>query len=300
MGRCLAVLIVLGCAALTGCLSGSGERTTARLHSPPMAGVVGDDVIYVDVAIIERPLGDAFLNRELWSEADEEVVHIDAEQFASLERKTALEKNGFRVGQVEGQLPTKLQDMLDAEHGCQTRRIQLHAGHETTLALGSSWPRYRCRLQHDDRTTSVDVEKAQCELDVVPSLAEEGRIRLRCTPHLKHGDVKTSFLPVRDADGQLHWGRQEHQLDEVYPWLSWTLQVAPNEYVVVGALLDSGETLGEQFFLTQQEDHPIVQRLLVLRATHVPTPAGPAIEDMGPCPPLALRAGLIAVRGSGE
>jgi hypothetical protein len=60
----LALIIVLAAAPLGGCFSGNKDRGTARPSGPPMAGVVGDDVVYVDVAIIERTLGDAFLNRE--------------------------------------------------------------------------------------------------------------------------------------------------------------------------------------------------------------------------------------------
>jgi hypothetical protein len=301
MGRCWAVLVVLGCGTLSGgCLFGHKERTTARLHSPPFAGVVGDDVIYLDVAFLERPLSETFLHRELWSEANEEVVYTDDDQLFNMERLTALQKNGFRVGQISGLLPTKLQDMLDTQRDCQARRIQLHSGHETTLSLGPSATRCCCRLNRDGRFTPVELTQAQCQLVVVPSLTDEGRIRLRFTPQILHGQTKTAFLPVRCADGQLDWARQERPAEESYPWLGWTLEVAPNDYVVAGPKLEKGETLGEQFFLTREEGCPIVQRLLVLRAAHVPTPAGPPDELADRCPPLALRASLIAARGSGE
>jgi hypothetical protein len=299
MRRWLAVLIALGCASLAGCLSGNRERTTVRSHSPPMAGVVGDDVVYLDYAIIERTLGDPFLTRQLWSEADEEVIRVEGEPAASLERKTVLENNGFRVGQVGGLLPTKLQDALDSRRGCEKRQIQMHAGRETVIACGSPWPHCRCRLARDERLASTEFDKAQCELAIVPTL-EEGHIRLRFTPRLRHGDVRAAFVSVTDADGQLRWDRQEQAAEEVYPWLSWTLTVAPDDYVVLGTLLDSGATLGEHFFLTCEEDRPVVQRLLVLRAVHVPTPANPLEADLGPCPPLALRAGMVTARGKGE
>src|SRR5262249_23060834 len=134
MGRWLAAMVALGCGALTGCLSTETERTTAGLHGPPPAAVVGPDVVYLDVFVIERPLRDAFLNRELWSEADEQAVRADGEQGVSLERKTALEKNGFRVGQLGGALPpTQLQDLLMSHRSCQWNRIQLHAGHERKI-----------------------------------------------------------------------------------------------------------------------------------------------------------------------
>jgi hypothetical protein len=130
----------------------------------------------------------------------------------------------------------------------------------------------------------------------VPELADEGRVRLRFTPHVKHGDVKTVFLPVRDADGQMHWGRQEQQPEEVYTWLDWTLTVETNEYVVIGAQLGSADTLGEQFFLSG-EDNPGVQRLLVLRAAHVPTPLDPIEANLlRRTAPLALQASLSTTR----
>jgi hypothetical protein len=294
MCRWLAVLIALECAALGGCFTGNKERAVVRSYGPPLAGLVGDDVVYLDVAVIERTLGDAFLNRDLWSEADEEVVHVESEQAVNLERKSTLEKNGFRIGQVSGLLPSKLQDLLTSERNCQTRRIQLHAGHETVLACGPVCPHSRFHVVPDDRPALVEFDKAQCEVEVTPTLADEGRLRLHFTPRIKHGEVKPAIVAVRDADGQCRWDPQQHQAEESYPGLDWTLILVPNEYVVLGTRLDKGETLGEQFFLTREEGHPIVQRLLVLRATHVPTPAH---EDLGDCPPLALRAGLITARG---
>ncbi len=301
MRRWLVVLIALAVGALGGCLFGNKDRAT-RSSGPLLAGVVGEDVVYLDIAVIERPYGDVFLNHELWNEADEEVVHIENEPAVSLERKTALEQNGFRVGQVGGLLPSRLHDLLTSERSCQTRRIQLHADHATVLPCGPPWPQCQYRLLHDDRSTTLAFEKAQCELEVVPSLAGEGRIRLHFTPRLKHGELETAFVPKRDANGVFRWDRQEQQAEEIYPWLGWTLTVVPNEYVVLGALVENGDTLGEQFFLTQEEEQSTVspiwkQRLLVLRATHVPTPVH---EDLGRCPPIALRANLLTARGCGE
>jgi hypothetical protein len=297
MCRWLAVLIILAAGALGGCFSGNKDRSTARSSGPPMAGLVGEDVVYVDVAVVERTLGDAFLNQQLWNEADEEVVHVESEPAVSLERKRALEKNGFRVGQIGGMLPSKLHDLLTSERSCQTRRIELHADHETILPCGPPWPQCRYRLLREDHSATVELNQARCEFEVVPSLADEGRIRLRFTPRVRHGEVKSAFVPIRDADGQLHWDRHEDQTEEAYPWLGWTLALVSNEYVVLGALVENGDTLGEQFFLTREEDHPIVQRLLVLRATHVPTPVR---ENLGRCAPIALRASLITARGRGE
>jgi hypothetical protein len=302
MRRWWAVAIALSLGMLGGCFSPSPEHSTARLHAPTFTGLVGEDVVFLDIAVIERPLSDAFLNAELWREVDEQAVRADNdEQSVSLERKTMLVKNGFRAGQVGGLLPpARLQDLLLSRRSCDAHRVQLHAGHETIIPLGPLWPQLHCQLTHTGQdATAIEFQKAQCLLEVTPSLEDNGRIRLHFTPHIKHGELTTAFAPLRDAGGVLRWGKKEEQPEEVYPWLSWTVTAAANEYVVVGANRDRGETLGEQYFLSGEES-PGVQRLLVLRAAHVPTPGGPTDESIGRSPPLALRASMTAVRGRGE
>ena len=118
------------------------------------------------------------------------------------------------------------------------------------------------------------------------------------TPSTTHGERKTAFISQCEA-GVLHWGREEQQPEEVYNWLSWSVTVAPNEYVVIGTKQEQGETLGERFFVSDEEESA-VQRLLVLRTAHVPTPSAPADEKLRRSPPLALRASMTAVRGRGE
>lgn len=290
MGRRLAVGIVLALGVALGCVSDRGRSTTARLHGP-LAGPVGPDVIFLDVATIECSPGDEFLNHDLWLEIDEQAIHgDDGEPTVSLERKTVLEKNGFRVGQVGGLLPPgKLQDLLLSKRACDAHRIQLHSGKETMIAVGPLQSRCRCQLLHDDRALNVDVRNAQCQFVVTPTLAEEDHIRLSFTPHIKHGEVKTAYTSLRDAAGMLRWGREEQQPDEVYPWLSWTLNLAANEYVVVGAILDNGDLLGERFFLSSGEQGS-VQRLLIIRAAHVPSESAAGEDKANGSPPLALRA----------
>lgn len=291
MCRCLIVAIALALTTLAGCASDRDRPATARLHAPPPAGPVGEDVVFLDVAIIERAPGDEFLNHDLWLEADEQAIRgEDGEQAVSLERKTVLEKNGFRAGQVGGLLPpAKLQDLLLSKRYCDAHRIQLHAGKETIVSLGPLQPHCRCRVIHDEQTETVDLHNAQCQLTITPTLAEDDRLHLLFTPHIKHGETKTVYTSQRDAAGMLRWGRQEQQPDEVYPWMSWTLIVTANEYVVIGAILENGDRLGERFFLSTSEQGS-VQRLLVIRAAHVPTEAARGDEKMSRSPPLALRA----------
>src|ERR1700691_3698612 len=103
-----ALLLGLLASALIGCAS--TEQTHKgnwldKLLRP--GGPTGPDVVQMDVALIERPLGDAYLNKDLWLAADEQVV--------SLDNKAILQDNGFRIGQVGGLTPAGLQALLTSD-----------------------------------------------------------------------------------------------------------------------------------------------------------------------------------------
>src|SRR5207247_4496708 len=86
-------------------------RTTAWLKRTPFASpAANSQVVQLDVAILERPLGDPFLDKELWQHTDEMIVDLD--------RKAAVEDNGYRVGQIIGMTPGKLQDLLKSPRSC--------------------------------------------------------------------------------------------------------------------------------------------------------------------------------------
>ena len=81
------------------------------------------------MALLECPLGDPFINRELWKSTDEMMV--DAE------RRIALEQNGLRVGQIVSMTPGALQDLLKSERAClNPRRRLLPAGQTVTVKAG--------------------------------------------------------------------------------------------------------------------------------------------------------------------
>src|SRR5262249_53098611 len=146
------------------------------------AGPTGSDVIQMDVALVERPIGDRYINQDFWDFADEQIV--------ALERKAVLEDNGFRIGQVGGITPAELQALLTSERSCANpRRIQLHAGKETALLLGPALAHCQFQIDHDGRSAPVILEQAQCTLEVLPTLTREGRIQLQFTPQIHHGET---------------------------------------------------------------------------------------------------------------
>ncbi len=279
---------------LTGCAS-EPVRSTAWLdrfrHG---AGPAGSDVIQLDITLLERPLGDKYLNTELWESVDETIA---------LESKEALANNGFRTGQTGGITPPGLQELLSSPRSCpHPRRVQCHAGKSLTLDLGPERAVLRLQLQRDGAETPVTLEEAQCTLEVIPTLAADGRIRLHFEPQVQHGRVNLLPQPSADHTG---WVLKSDRPTERYPAMSWEVTLAANEYVVVGGRLDLPQSLGHQSFLCRDERVP-VQRLLVIRTGRSSAPADEPVGLMAPpdcvprSPSLASQAAFTrsTARGS--
>jgi hypothetical protein len=290
MRQVLAVVLALLCGFPVGCFTAQPEHAVTRYATrAPFEGPTGEDVVQLYVALVERPAGDRYMNLELWDLADEQTLDFP--------RKCLLEDNGFRMGQIGGSPPPGLQALIDSERSCIKRRhIRLHAGSPTPVVLGQPWTQCRFQLQQEGKPNPVDLEQAQCQLEVVPVLAKDGRVTLRLTPNVIHGEVSLAPRPVHEPDGTLHWNLQAQQPVETYPWLSWECTLGSNELVVVGTRLDRPETLGQRCFLHTECAKP-VQMLLVLRAVRLHPNSPPGEELLAGPPPLALQAGLSASGG---
>src|SRR4051812_46117993 len=90
---------------LTGCFTSPTARPCTWMHRFRAANrTLPPDGVWLDIFIVEQPLDDAFLNRHLWKDIDQ--------QAAGIKCKTLLARNGFRLGPVIGMPPGKLQDLL--------------------------------------------------------------------------------------------------------------------------------------------------------------------------------------------
>jgi hypothetical protein len=288
------LVLGLGVGLIAGCITGKPLTSTSWLRpAPSPARVDGPDVVQMVTAVIEAPAGDAYVNEELWTQTDDQVL--------SLEQKALLADNGFRIGQVGGVLPAGLQALLTSPRSCRDpRQIQQHAGKPTRLSLGPVLPECRCQVCQGEQKVPVALEQAQCGLVVVPALAADGRIRLRFTPEIQHGHA--TMAPQPDQDRTL-WMLQKQQPVEEYPALSWEVTLSRDEYVLVGGRFDQPETLGHACFVRIAESPP-KQRLLVIRTVRVIagteaalTTAADESATASRSPPLALQAAWTTVRG---
>jgi hypothetical protein len=277
--------------AVGGCFWAPPGRP-AGLVEPfkPFTGPRGADAVLLDVAVVEQPVGDRYVNHGLWADADEQVC--------DLERKAALAENGFRVGLVGGNPPFAFLGLVTSERSCpDPRRVQMRAGNAKPLPLGDVRPQLRAQLHTGGKSTPVTLDQAQCLLQVTPTLLPDGAIKLAFLPTVQHG-AKT--LWTLSVEGGLPL--QGQRPIERYPALGWEVTLAGAEYVVVGARFEKADTLGRAFFVSTEGAKP-VQRLLVLRAARMAPPEeAPEGADAGrpaTARPLALQA-VSTVRGSRE
>jgi hypothetical protein len=260
---------------------------TSWLQRPRGNAIEGAHAI-LEVALIERPLGDAYVNRDLWDSVDELVVDLD--------RRSALDDNGLRVGQLVGSPPQAFQTLLLSKRSCSNpHALMIPPGRTMPLYLGPVLPHSSYELVEGTQKIPIQLDQARYCLDVTPTLTAEGTTKLSFTPKVEHGEVLLPFQPSPDESG---WTLRIERANKKYPDLSWDVTLASNQYLIIGARLDRGESLGHRAFI--QDDDGSVQRLLVIRcgkAVAPPQPGDGSIDDFlnRQCPPLALQATVAPV-----
>jgi hypothetical protein len=284
--RLLALALVCGVAV--GCTEPQPVHSTSWLDRW-RASSFGKDTIQLYVALLERPVGDAFLNTDLWNYTDEETV--------PLEHKAVLDDNGFRVGQVVGMPPGKLQALLTSERSCINPHMQLlPSGRATLQLLGPTRMHADFQVKENGQTADIALDQAQFALEVVPTLTADGKTRLRFTPKVLHGEKVRELRPDSDGTGWIfEWSRPNKH----FPAVTWEVSLAPNELLVIGAAFEQQQSLGYQAFVQSDGSEP-VQRLLVIRTNRSGDNQTGALDDLarsGHPPPLAEQATAVRAHG---
>src|SRR5262249_52482771 len=165
MGQRQALVLGLLSGLLVGCANEGPVRAGAWLDRwRPFHGSAGVDVIELRVSLVERLPGDPFINQELWTLADEQII--------PLERKAALEENGFRVGQIGGNTPAGLLTLLTSgRSNVNPRGLFVHAGQSTSTVLGPMSQTCSFSVRQDGQDASMHLANAQCAFDVVPTFS---------------------------------------------------------------------------------------------------------------------------------
>lgn len=287
---------LMGIVLLSGCLSPEGRHATSWLdHFRGSTHPEGPDVVFLDVAWIERPLADPFINGDVWVGIDEQVLPVES--------KSHLGENGWRVGLIPGIVPPELQELLTSDVvGTERRRIWLRDGNPTSLPLGELQP--SCRfLWHPDpgsKGESHDLIDARWSLAVTPRLTENGQIALQFHPEIHHGEHRFWRPPSEGGDGLSLAGQQALlRFDAIQAEVS----LASNDFVVIGTRCGDPGSVGYQALVGMRGEN-LVQRLLVIRAGRIAPRGEPFLTQEEPMPvavsnaPLASQAIYSSARGA--
>jgi hypothetical protein len=283
---------------LAGCLPSQVKTTSWLKGRNPLLGAPAPNSVQLELALLECPIGDPYINHDLWTLADEQIVRP--------ENKAALEDNGFRVAQVGGIIPAELQTLLTSKRtNINPRRRTLQAGVSAPVCLGPPVPTLRFAMVQDGEPVEVELEQAQCKMVVTPRLTADDKVLLHFTPRVEHGEQMRIFQPdTGSSDFMLEVERPHKD----YPALSWEVALGPNQYLVIGARLEQRRSLGFAS-LVQAEEHNPVQRLLVIRTSRPSAGVPEGWDDADAeqlsasrSPPLALQAQTpwSAARGRSE
>lgn len=240
-------LLLLGGCVWTGDAPHSESLETLR----PVTGPQGSDAVGLEVAVLEVSVGDRYANSGLWATLDEQVIPLD--------RKSLLDDNGFRVALISGMRPDRFDDLLKSPRtNPDPHWIQMRAGNTKVLTLGPSRAVCQFRITNDGKAGPiVAFENAQCGVQIVPSLAADGRIQMAFVPIVQHGLRPLWPTAANAADLQ--------RPAERYSDLGWELTLTNGEFVLIGANFEKKESLGFATFVDPDAIRPI-QRLLAIRA----------------------------------
>lgn len=254
MRRLTPLLLFLVLASLSGCFMFKPVSVHSWIVRPNSDPAPGPDVLYMDISVLEVPVGDRFVNEDVWMDADEQIV--------SPALRSLLDENGLRVGLIRGRTPDGLMSLLTSKRAnanpVQSRR---RPGNPAQVSLGAQHAVLESALTHHGKVEPLRFEQCQCQIKLTPQRDGDGKVRLQFGPQVEFHDPKkwsklNPLMPLI-AQGQ--------RSTEGFPSLQWDLTLAANEYVIIGTRFDRPGTLGYQFMITAQEERP-VQRLLALRA----------------------------------
>jgi hypothetical protein len=227
--------------------------------------------VYLESVLLERPVGDRFLDRDLWA---------DALPVGSPEARVLLGENGLRAGRLVGPPPQRFQELLDAGAGALDGRRMTGAARAEKV-LPTSGPHERCAFEFRpdfSRREAVALAQARCGVLVRPEPAGPGCVKLSCEPQIQHGERRELFRPSADSTRLV-------KADEIplarYPELAFDVPLGPNEYLLIGWHADRPGTLGAALFAVRADGQPR-QRVLVVRARQADPGAAPDLPPLGP------------------
>jgi hypothetical protein len=269
---------IAGCTLVlaTGChgLAPTPDKPASGAIARSLTSGIPADGLVVEKVLLERPLGDRFLNHDLW--------------YATLctvppEMRELLASNGIQVGVLGGNLPGEFQSIVsNAAETIDPRMLTFN--HLKEAVIPTAGPIADCKYEVlpdlAGKLQPIALKDARCGILVRPQQMGDGRIKLWCEPQIQHGERQDRFRPSEDGT---QFTKFEEFPTEKYAELGFEVALRPDECLVIGSIAEARSSLGSTLFEAEASGNAR-QRVVVIRARQVnvsPTADLPAITAPG-------------------
>lgn len=254
----LVALICVGCEALK---ISKDEPVTSTNHKLASLAA-GQDAVQLNIVFIERPADDPLIGEALWNGVDEIGT-------LSVDRRSELQRVGFRTGLVGSNPPRQLQRLIglnteitdfgesSREKRLIGRNVILRSGAETEIQTSPFYPELKLMLP--GKTEKQTFLSARCVMNVKMERTQDGWVTLHFTPELHHGPRE-----LRRVAGDNGWELKSSQQIEAFPNQRFRMTLNVGEMVLLGARDDVSDSLGEQFYHASL-DQAGSKRIIVVR-----------------------------------
>jgi len=254
-------------ATAVGCRNVAEPVARSPLKPPCMSA----DAVVLEVFFVRFPMGQPEGNGLLWPEIDQ--MHVPAEV------RQALDRNGFCMGTVGGQVPAALAKLLELkdkpppgpgtpetgvtdleqEPRVVRRHIQTRAAARNEIVASDTHEELPVLLCDGSGVRGETFNGAQAVLAAKAFPQRDGRVRLKLVPEMHYGESKLRYVTSLGAL-RIEPGRSRRVFDE----LAIEAVLAPGGMIVLGTPTDRPGTLGH-CFLTHNANGQTEQKLLVVR-----------------------------------
>ena len=263
-GRRQAVLL-LAVLAIAGCAT-----PLPKAKSPLTPPQMSPDSVVLEMFFVRYPFGDSAVNEKLWQEIDEQCL--------APELRERLARNGFRVGQIGGQMPVELSKLLDlsskpppdgqiegakvadldTEPRVVRRHLQLRAGKPGEIIASGVYPELPLLLSESGQLCGQTYNQAQGIFAIKSFPQSDGRVRLELVPELHHDQPRQRWVGSQGIL-RLDTSRPKRAFDD----MTLTADLAPGAMLVLSSLPNRPGSLGHHFFT--ENTGRMEQKLLIVR-----------------------------------
>jgi hypothetical protein len=261
MARWSAVVALVLLALAAGCTK--LPKSTSLLTSAETS-----DHVALEVFFARFPLESTTVAQALWSSVDEQAIELDS--------RRRLQANGFLVGQVGGQLPAPIVDLLHVSDDAPVPTVAQTTVIDTAkppavhrklidvfqydmpnhiVVMGERERQARLIVLYRDEADGGAVRgwpfknaKGSLVTKVIPQ--SDGRVKLDIVPEIEYGESRRDIKPDEGGAFRMLYTPPTKTFES----LRVSATLSPGEVLVFGCQPDRPGSLGQQFFTERQSD----------------------------------------------